>query len=66
MTHVQCTLNRDNSYFVSWLPKKYAKKNKILDFDIEGEGWKVITVGGKQADSKYILNRKHNIFGSIK
>ena len=63
--HRQCTLQRGNEIFHSWLPDRFAVVGKTLDFDEEGDGWKVTSVAG-EISSEWIRDRKSNVFASIK
>lgn len=45
--YTQCLLKKNNTTQVSWVPKKFALKNKIVKLKIEDrwdEGWQIIEV----------------------
>lgn len=45
----QCILHKGGTMMVSWLPTKFAHKNRIVELKINGEwdnGWKVVTQFG--------------------
>jgi len=49
MTYLQCALEHltSSSYSTAWLPKTFAKKDKILNLKVRGKwekGWRVISV----------------------
>lgn len=49
MMYIQCKLQKENRYQVSWIPEKFAVLNKILKLkenEIWEDGWKVIEIGG--------------------
>ena len=41
----QCTLVKDRTTQVSWIPTEFAKLNKVLKVE-EDEGWVVTEIGG--------------------
>lgn len=48
MKYVQCSLQRENTHLVSWIPKKFAVPSKILKLknnNVWEDGWKVISIG---------------------
>jgi hypothetical protein len=49
----QCSMKRENSTQVAWIPTKYAKIGMILE--IEGiEGWEVISAGQTVLDGRAV------------
>jgi hypothetical protein len=60
-THTQCKLKRANGdEFTSWLPSKFAVEGRILDFDDEGRGWRVMKVFRGTVDSKIVAERERD------
>lgn len=61
MTYTQCKLTHpDGTCMTSWIPTKFAKKNKILKLKDNGvwkDGWVVTSVFGTQ-DEKIVLARR--------
>jgi len=47
----QCLLCKGSSMLVSWIPSKFAKKNKVLELKMNKEwvnGWTVLTAFGEK------------------
>jgi len=60
--HVQCELGNGDSRMVSWIPEKYAKKNKQLKLREENgqweDGWVVINTYGKRLSTYCSLHER--------
>ena len=51
----QCLLHRKGKIMVTWLPLKFAKKNKVLELKNNGkwtDGWTVVTEFGDIIDEE--------------
>lgn len=60
-THMQCKLKRfTGAEMTTWLPSKFAVEGKIVDFDQEGPGWRVMRVAAGAVDSKVIAERERD------
>lgn len=61
--HIQCKLRRGNVEQVTWLPSKFAQKNKFLKLkNINGDwedGWEVIEVW-KKLPTQEVLERERD------
>lgn len=59
--YTQCTLKKDITTQVSWIPQEFAKKGKILELK-EGQnwqnGWEVISIG-TTVTAKFLLETLH-------
>lgn len=72
MNYVQCRLqHKQGRYEISWIPEKYAVKDKILDIKVAyetwEENWRVIDVFSKREESDLITTNemhRHHRAGS--
>jgi hypothetical protein len=55
MQHIQCRLKKGDSFQVTWIPEKYAKKGKYIKLK-EDNGWQVVEIYSKK-DSKEVQKR---------
>ena len=56
----QCVLSKGSVQTVTWIPEKFAKKNKVLKIREHGEwddGWKVESVGARQSEVAVFMLR---------
>jgi|GEM_PF-1909788 hypothetical protein len=63
MLFKQCTLAKGNIKEVSWIPWKFAKKNKPIKLKLNGnweEGWIVEKVGENSVNEEYLLEFQNN------
>lgn len=61
--HIQCTLQKDNTIQVSWLPEEYAYCGNKVNLRERGDPWDkgwTITQVGTCMPTEYVLKHKDN------
>ena len=61
----QCMMKRKNETTTSWIPEKFAIKDKIIKLENREtgkwtDGWRIVIIGLKRRESKEVVERSQD------
>lgn len=64
MKYSQCLLKKGNTQMTSWIPEKFASKNRIIklknDDNTWDNGWQVMEAGSLFMDEEMVMERSRD------